>query len=130
MTNKIVVLTTPIVAHEVVRQLEFREPKWREVMEFGDPYVWTQSSRGKDYVVPTPVPETVKGYAERLIVKADGSRGDPSLLDHLGIQDAFKVRDAIVDFFLSVDPKMTAGSTPSPTTSSSDASGDPTSSGA
>ncbi|WP_375455715.1 hypothetical protein [uncultured Methylobacterium sp.] len=125
MANAIVVLDKPLVGHGVIRQLEFREPKWDEIMDIGDPYVWTPAPGDDRHVVATPIPEAVKRYADRLI--ADGDKpGDPMLLPRLGIRDTFNVRDAIMAFFLGVDPRVLAGSTPSPTSSSSIADGSPT----
>ena len=119
MANKIIILAASIVGHTVVTQLEFREPKWDEIMDLGEPYIWAARGDGKYYA--TPMPERIKAYAERLIARGE-ERGDPLLLSRLGIIDTLKVRDAIMDFFLRVDPDV-AGSTTSPKTSSSTANG-------
>lgn len=125
MAHKTVTLSSPITLHRVHHELHFREPRWADIMEIGDPYVWTPKPGEPGYQVATPIPDRVRAYAERLI--ADGDKpGNPSLLALLGIVDTHKVRDAILGFFLSVDPVVLAGSTPSPTISSSSASGDPT----
>lgn len=124
MPNKIVVLDKPITAHTVIKQLEFREPRWADIMEIGDPYVWTP--RGDDYQVPTPLYDNVRLYAERLIAEGD-KEGDPSHLQFLGVSDTRKVQKAIADFFLAVDPAVIAGSTTSPKTSGSTSESPPTS---
>jgi len=125
MANAKVILSAPLVGHAVVKHLEFREPRWDDIMDLGDPYVWTDKPGSPGYVVPTPIPEVCKAYAERLIANGD-KPGDPLLLPRLGIRDSFAVRDAIMDFFLSVDPKVLAGSTPSQTNSSSTANSEST----
>lgn len=125
MPNAVVKLSAPLVGHAVVRQLEFREPRWDDIMTLGDPYVWTDHPSRPDYIVPTPIPEVCKAYAERLIAVGDKD-GDPMLLSQLGVRDSHAVRDAIKDFFLSVDPKTLAGSTQSPTSSSSTANSEST----
>jgi hypothetical protein len=127
VANKIVTLDSPIVGHEVVRQLEFREPRWDDIMEIGEAYIWTPRGDGSDFSVVTPVFSNIKLYAERLIAKGDRP-GDPLVLAQLGVGDTRKVRDAIVDFFLRADPAV-AGSTTSPKTSSSSADGTLPSSG-
>lgn len=121
--NKIVTLDTPIVGHAVVRQLEFREPRWDDIMEVGEAYIWTPRGDGTDFSVVTPIFSNIKAYAERLIAVGDKA-GDPLLLTGLGVTDTRKVREAVMDFFLRADPAL-AGSTTSPKTSSSNADGSP-----
>ncbi|MGU3417650.1 hypothetical protein [Methylobacterium sp. D54C] len=96
MSNKIVTLERPIMGHRPYRQLEFREPKFRDLMELGDPYVWVPA--GNEYSRRVDDTQIIAKYAERLLVE-DGKAGDPLILDQLGVVDTRKVREAIVDFF-------------------------------
>ncbi|WP_345819931.1 hypothetical protein ABC766_27255 [Methylobacterium fujisawaense] len=96
MSNKIVTLDRPIMGHRPYRQLEFREPKFRDLMELGDPYVWVPA--GNEYSRRVDDTQIIAKYAERLLVE-DGKAGDPLILDQLGVTDTRKVREAIVDFF-------------------------------
>ncbi len=124
MANIVVTLARPLDGHEVIKQVEFREPTWRDYAELGEPYVWTP--RGDDSSIASPVMETIKAYAERLIARGD-KVGDPLLLDRLGLVDSRKVRDALMGFFLDADPSVVRSKT-SPTTSSSSSDGPRTSS--
>lgn len=121
MPNKIITLDRPIVGHRAFRQLEFREPKFRDLMELGDPYVWVPA--GNDYSRRVDDTQIIAKYAERLLVE-DGKPGDFSLLDQLGVSDTRKVREAIVDFFQPA--AATAGSNTSPENSSSTPTSTPT----
>lgn len=123
MANAIITLDKPITGHKVIRQLEFREPRWDDIMEIGDVYVWVP--RGDDYLIPSPLHGAIKQYAERLIAEGD-KPGDPLNLPLLGASDTRKVKDAIMGFFLAVDPRMTSGSTESSENSSSTSGSSPT----
>ena len=114
MSNKVVILEKPIMGHRPYRQLEFREPKFRDLMELGDPYIWVPA--GNDYSRRLDDTQIIAKYAERLIVE-DGKAGDPLILDQLGVADTRKVREAIVDFFQPA--AATAASSTSPESSSS-----------
>lgn len=129
MPNKIVILSKPIVGHAVIRQLEFREPRWRHIMEVGgEPYVRAPSPGKPGYYQIVPIAERVQAYAERLIAEGDKD-GDPTHLMQLGIADTNKVQEAILGFFLEEDPALErrptdAGSMTSPTSSSTTSDGD------
>ena len=114
MSNKVVTLEKPILGHRPYRQLEFREPKFRDLMELGDPYIWVPA--GNDYSRRLDDTQIIAKYAERLLVE-DGKAGDPLILDQLGVSDTRKVREAIVDFFQPA--AATAASNTSPESSSS-----------
>ena len=114
MSNKVVTLEKPIMGHRPYRQLEFREPKFRDLMELGDPYIWVPA--GNDYSRRLDDTQIIAKYAERLLVE-DGKAGDPLILDQLGVADTRKVREAIVDFFQPA--AATAASSTSPESSSS-----------
>ena len=121
MPNAIVKLDKPIMGHRPYRQLEFREPKFRDLMELGDPYIWVPA--GNDYSRRLDDTQIIAKYAERLIVE-DGKAGDPLILDQLGVTDTRKVREAIVDFFQPA--AATAASSTSPESSSSTQDSTPT----
>lgn len=128
MPNRTVTLEQTIVGHRAFKELEFREPKWEDYTAIGDPYVWGRSPKDPEYLEPMPMPERVKLYAERLLVEG-AKPGDPLLLTQMTLRDSKRVEDTICGFFLAVDPRMSAGSTRSPKTSSSRSTGDPGSSG-
>ena len=121
MPNKVVTLEKPIMGHRPYRQLEFREPKFRDLMELGDPYIWVPA--GNDYSRRLDDTQIIAKYAERLLVE-DGKAGDPLILDQLGVADTRKVREAIVDFFQPA--AATAASSTSPESSSSTQDSTPT----
>lgn len=121
MPNVKVSLSKPVVVHKTHHELEFREPKWGDYADLGEPYVWAQSAENAELSRATPIWETVKTYAERLLVNEDG----PPVLDQLNVVDGFKVRDAIMGFFLAGDPRVSVALTMSQTTSSLNSGGDP-----
>ena len=121
MSNKVVTLEKPIMGHRPYRQLEFREPKFRDLMELGDPYIWVPA--GNDYSRRLDDTQIIAKYAERLLVE-DSKAGDPLILDQLGVADTRKVREAIIDFFQPA--AATAASSTSPESSSSTQDSTPT----
>lgn len=121
MPNKTITLDRPIMGHRPYRQLEFREPKFRDLMELGDPYVWVPA--GNEYSRRVDDTQIIAKYAERLLVE-DGKAGDPLILDQLGVSDTRKVREAIVDFFQPA--AVAAASSTSPESSSSTQDSTPT----
>lgn len=119
MANKTVTLTTAIVGHAVIRELEFKDPTWRVIMEVGgEPYVRSPSPGRPGFFQIIPIWERVEAYAEKLLVTGQGKAAATDLM-LLGIADTNLVKDAILDFFLDADPLLErrpadAGSTTSP----------------
>lgn len=103
-------LVKPIVTHEGnVTEIILREPKGRDFLELGEPWVWTKGPGGES--VSTPVPDVIAAYVERCV---DASV--PSLiLGQLGLSDGMRVRQALLDFF----PAAVRAAFPDPATSSS-----------
>ena len=120
MPNTIVQLDTPLVGHEAITRLEFREPTFAEYSALGEPYVWAPTGEGQGRVRATPLWTVVREYAEALLVKP----AEKAMLNQVSIRDSRKIKDAILDFFLESDPLVEASST-SQTTSSSSSVGDP-----
>ena len=87
-------LVKPIVTHEgTLTEIVLREPKGRDLLELGDPWVWVTGPNSEK--VSNPVPAVITAYFERCV---DASV--PSLiLDQLGLPDGMRVREAILDFF-------------------------------
>lgn len=129
MANKIVTLTKAIVGHTPVRELEFKDPTWRAIMEVGgEPYVRAPSPARPGFFQIVPIWERVQAYAERLLVTGQG-RANVTDLMLLGIEDTNRVKDAILDFFLDADPLLErspadAGSTISPPNSDTISAGE------
>ena len=129
MANKIVTLTKAIVGHTPVRDLEFRDPTWRAIMEVGgEPYVRAPSPARPGFFQIVPIWERVQAYAERLLVTGQGKANITDLM-LLGIEDTNRVKDAILDFFLDADPLLERrplddGSTTLSENSSSTSTGD------
>lgn len=108
MSKSVVVrLSTPIEGHHgPIAALEFREPRWDEVMTFGEPFRVHQFEGGEPFVHVNY--EVLKSYAEACLT---GAETDPLVtLSRLGVKDARKVADAIAGFF-QPDPEEGAGST-------------------
>lgn len=122
MANATVILTKPAVTHgPPVHKLEFRPPRYRDLMDFGEPF--TIIPVGETGWRKIDDFEVIDKYAQRLIVDGD-KRGDPDLLERLCLEDAEKVKGVIIAFFLGAAPEPSAGSSTSPTTSSSSLDGD------
>lgn len=129
MPNTIVKLSKPITEPTIRRQLEFREPKYRELMELGDPFRWVRISdpgAAPEDAVFSRVDDTEKldAYAQRLIMDGD-QRGDALWLEELGVEDTGRVKRAILRFFPEAGLGPEEPSTTSPTTSSSTSDGQP-----
>ena len=102
-------LVKPIVTHEGnVTEIILREPKGRDFLELGEPWVWTKGPGGES--VSTPVPDIINAYVERCVEKPD-----PVFLAQLGLSDGMRVRQALLDFF----PAAVRAAFPDPATSSS-----------
>lgn len=108
-----VTLAEPVLWHDQqVREIALRAPTFAEFMDLGEPYAegYAKSGiyfRNVDY-------QTVREYAQRLMVDQDKVHA----LGLLGLADARKVRDAVLDFFREPE-----ASPPSPTASSSGSAG-------
>lgn len=129
MATKKITLSRAIVGHSVIRELEFKDPTWRAIMEVGgEPYVLSPAPGGSTNLRVVPIYERVQGYAERLLVTGDGKAAVTDLM-LLSIEDTVKVRDAILDFFLDADPRLERrpaddGSTTSPPNSDTTSAGE------
>lgn len=119
MPNKTVTLEKPIVGHRPYRQLEFREPMFRDIMALGDPFVWVPM--GEDLSRRVDDFPAIEKYAERLLVE-DGKQGDPLILDQLGIRDTRKVREVVISFFQEAAAQPAASKTSPESSSSTQAS--------
>lgn len=105
----IVPLTKPIVTHEGdVTEITLREPKGRDFLELGEPWVFTRGPNGES--LSNPVPDIVNAYVERCVEKPGSV-----YLAQLGLADAMRVRRAVLDFF----PAAAQAAFPDPATSSS-----------
>lgn len=105
-------LEAPIEGHEgQIRQIVLREPKYKDIMGHGQPYTLHNGPGGEPIVIYDQ--DAITHYVEACCVKPDAL-----LLTQLGLRDTFKVRGAILDFFL---PRAAAGagSETSPQTSGS-----------
>lgn len=104
----------PLMLHgQPVTEIVLREPRGAELFSIGDVYVRTQHIVN-DTVSMTPAvdDDAVRAYLERCLV----SPGSTSVLDLLGLQDAIKVRRAMLDFFTPDEP--TTSETPATGSSS------------
>jgi len=94
MTTKIIPLSTPIQGHTgPISQVLVKEPTGRDYMALGEPSIWARNADGTSYVIEHT--EVIEKYIERCL--ADPK--DPLLLSQLGLADAMKVKDAVLDFF-------------------------------
>ncbi|MCF4130255.1 hypothetical protein [Methylobacterium sp. SyP6R] len=92
-------LTTPIQWHrDLVREIVLREPTWDDIMPIGHPVTLHSSPEGVQ--IPVENPAAIMHYAERCVVEPM----DMNFLSQLGLRDTMRVRQAILDFFLSAGP--------------------------
>lgn len=115
----IVTLVEPIEGHEgSIRQVEFREPRYRDIVGFGAPYSVHSVAGGEEVTIINEA--ELAHYIEACLVKP----AEPDLLKQLGLRDTFAVRRAVLGFFLQ-PAAAGAGSKTSPETSGSAAAADP-----
>lgn len=89
----------------IVRELEFREPRWDEIMTHGEPFKVHQFEGGEPFIHINH--SVLKAYAEACLVSP---AQDPLVLERLGVVDSRKVANAVADFF-QPDLVEDAGST-------------------
>ena len=89
---KTVTLTKPLLEGKVT-EFTFREPRFGDYMDFGDPRVPIPSG-DDEKVFMRPIPDTVRSYAERLLVD-----GDPAVMGHASLRDTIAIQGAILGFF-------------------------------
>jgi hypothetical protein len=94
MDTKAIPLTTPITGHNgPISKVVVKEPTGRDYFALGEPSVWARNPDGTSYVVENT--EVLEKYIERCIVEPN----DPLILSQLGLADAMRVREAVLDFF-------------------------------
>ena len=104
MKNKTIPLLVPILwGSNKIQQLVFREPKMSDIIEFGEPIIYTRSANGAAVAIENM--DAIGGYARSLLVEPFGGGG---LIDHLELPDALAVKDAITDFFSDARRKASA----------------------
>lgn len=94
--TKTVVLSEPIEGHDDARfsRLVFREPTYRELMALGEPTARAYDV-GHGMAYSADKDEVIRQYAEKLLVEP----ADALLLNQLGLADALRVKEAVLDFF-------------------------------
>jgi hypothetical protein len=75
-----------------VRKVVLREPRAKDLFEFGEPISYAQKSDGTMFSAENI--EVVKLYVERLMVEPD-----VLIFDQVNFADAFAVKDAVLRFF-------------------------------
>ncbi len=92
--TKTVALRTPILFHDSqIREIEFREPRWRDHEELGEVDGWIRAPDGT--VSRMAYPSVVAAYAKRCIVKPD----DASILELLPLRETLAVHEVVAGFF-------------------------------
>jgi Phage tail assembly chaperone proteins, E, or 41 or 14 len=112
MPNVTIKLLDPIMGHGGdVKEIVLREPTYREVMQFGEP--WARGySRDNQVVYQAENIETIRSYIEACFVpNASGPQADVTLIESLSLADTLRVKDAVLDFFTSARAKALASAT-------------------
>src|SRR5689334_10430001 len=92
--EKTVTLVDPIRGHEgEIKSLRFREPKFPDLIELGEPVTFARSEAG--LVFSSERDDVLQAYSERLLVEPK----DPAMLQQLGLADALQVKETIHGFF-------------------------------
>jgi len=76
-----------------VREIVIKEPTGGMLMKHGNAVTWSQSSGGNMLSVEDP--DIIRAYVEGCIAHEGGAH----IVNLLGLEDAFAVRDAVVNFF-------------------------------
>lgn len=120
MPNATITLETPIEGHEgPIREVEFREPKYRDIVGYGAPYSVHSVAGGEEVTIINEA--ELAHYIEACCVRPK----EPDLLRQLSMADSFAVRRAVLGFFLR-PAKAGSGSKASPETSGSEQGSSPT----
>lgn len=109
MAETTIDLDQPIQAHDgLVKQITLREPRYRDVMQFGEPVARGYSTDGTIVYTAENI-DIIRAYAARLI-KNPEDKGEPKvdeqLLGQLGIFDTLRIKDAVLDFFRDARSKI------------------------
>jgi hypothetical protein len=103
-------LSEPITGHEgPLKQLTLREPRFREIMKFGEPFSRGYATDGS-VVYSAENTDAIKGYLEALIQQP----ANALLLEQLSTTDTLRLKDALVGFFTSARSKLSAEATKTP----------------
>lgn len=101
-------LSTPldIGGGETISAVVLREPRMRELLEFGKPYrsIWVGDT---EQVVEDD--DTIRTYLGRLLIKPDIK----ALLGNLSLADGLAVREAFLGFFVKSEQARRARATTS-----------------
>lgn len=103
-----ITLLEPIVGHDgAVREIVMRPPNLMEFARIGEPLTAMAGADGNAIVVDNDV--AITAYLERCIVEPK----DKLLLDQVQLADAFRIKEAFLDFF--GEARQAAKSVTSPT---------------
>ena len=110
-------LVQPIEGHEddLIRELVFREPMFRDLMALGEPQTITLTEEGRPFVIENPV--VLLEYAKRCLVSP---KGFLLVESQLGFEDGMAVKVWLESFFLR-GGRVKEGSPKSPEISGSNA---------
>ena len=97
-------LTKPLLSGKV-EDFTFREPRLDDYLTLGDPRAPIING---EQVYMRPIPETVKSYAEKLLIN-----GDPAVMGFACLRDAIAVQKAILGFFQDAESVPTESTTSS-----------------
>jgi hypothetical protein len=110
----VVVLSAPIRGHKgEASHLVFREPLYEDFAILDDPRLRIfaghsparPGAEAEPVYINRPVPQTVKRYAERLLMAQGGV--DVATLAQVSLRDAMKIEQVILGFFEAVDQLAT-----------------------
>jgi len=105
MKTLTVTLTTPLHGPRgEITEFRFREPKFNDLMELGDPRIPVLQG---DIIVWQKLPNVVRDYAERLLVD-----GDPNILAGASLRDALEIERTIIGFFTDAEAPKTRPASP------------------
>jgi hypothetical protein len=92
--TKIVQLAKPVAVKgkPAITQIEFREPRFEDVMDFGEPETLIGLNEGAAGYFQEDI-GIIRKYAERL------GDIDPNYLPMLGLRDTLQVKRTIISFF-------------------------------
>ncbi len=93
MSSVKITLIEPISLHEqVIKEVEIRQPTYKEYIRFGNPSIWSGSRDGGVFEVPNL--DAIKGYLE-----ACTAFPEPAALNLLSLADSLRVVDVVQGFF-------------------------------
>lgn len=108
MSSTPIRLARPIYTYSgEVREIALAEPRGRDFLRFGEPVVYGQNPDGTVFAAENE--EVIRKYIDAALPE----NVDPAHIEQLCLEDAMKIKAAILDFFRAARDRQSAQSSTS-----------------